>query len=232
MLPEYANGGSGPPPGRQSDDPNRPHIKEVWFAGSHSDMFVPSSTFNLSPLTRHRGGGNVPNLSLDRFGPALRWMMDEAQLCDLRVEPFERAWKGAEHNPSMKGLWKVLEYLPIRRLSYHTERHAFPNQDPQIPASNQILDTKQEDTSQLPARRRSPRVLRYSKDETERWWANLIFISYIFLMHLKASTLRQGASNPAWADDPWVRIRSYEERPWILPCRIVAGWLGVEEAER
>lgn len=35
FLPEYANGGLGPNP----EDPSpTPHTKEVWFAGSHSDM--------------------------------------------------------------------------------------------------------------------------------------------------------------------------------------------------
>ena len=31
FLPEYANGGSGPEPGRGD-------VKEVWFVGSHSDV--------------------------------------------------------------------------------------------------------------------------------------------------------------------------------------------------
>ena len=33
FLPEYANGGRGPPIGDNN-------VKEVWFAGSHSDMYV------------------------------------------------------------------------------------------------------------------------------------------------------------------------------------------------
>ena len=32
FLPEYANGGGEPGP--------HPQVKEVWFAGSHSDVYV------------------------------------------------------------------------------------------------------------------------------------------------------------------------------------------------
>jgi hypothetical protein len=34
FLPEYANGGGGPP----NRVPGKTDVKEVWFAGSHSDM--------------------------------------------------------------------------------------------------------------------------------------------------------------------------------------------------
>ena len=34
FLPEYANGGTGPPSGKDV----RNDVREVWFAGSHSDM--------------------------------------------------------------------------------------------------------------------------------------------------------------------------------------------------
>ena len=37
FLPEYAYGGLGPP--NESSIPGRPvRVKEVWFAGTHSDM--------------------------------------------------------------------------------------------------------------------------------------------------------------------------------------------------
>ena len=35
FLPEYANGGHG-----LSDPTTKGDVKEVWFAGSHSDMYV------------------------------------------------------------------------------------------------------------------------------------------------------------------------------------------------
>jgi len=34
FLPEYVNGGNGPGP-----EDNDERVKEVWFAGSHSDMY-------------------------------------------------------------------------------------------------------------------------------------------------------------------------------------------------
>lgn len=65
------------------------------------------------------GGGNVDNLDVDRFGPPLRWMLYEAINAGLHSKPFQTAkWADAEHTPSMTGIWKVFEYIPIKRLSY------------------------------------------------------------------------------------------------------------------
>ncbi|KIP02123.1 hypothetical protein PHLGIDRAFT_122743 [Phlebiopsis gigantea 11061_1 CR5-6] len=98
FQPEYVNGGKGP-----SKDAH--NIKEVWFAGSHSDI----------------GGGNTENLKSDGFGPPLRWILYEAMDFGLRVKPFKGAkWKPSEHHPSLVGVWKLLEYYPFRRLSYNT----------------------------------------------------------------------------------------------------------------
>ena len=36
FLPEYSNGGQGP--SSVNTETLRPHTKEVWFTGSHSDM--------------------------------------------------------------------------------------------------------------------------------------------------------------------------------------------------
>ncbi|KAL0948761.1 hypothetical protein HGRIS_008892 [Hohenbuehelia grisea] len=45
FLPEYANGGDGPKPA-QREDTDWSGVKEVWFAGSHSDMYVlPDASF-------------------------------------------------------------------------------------------------------------------------------------------------------------------------------------------
>ncbi|KAI0042219.1 hypothetical protein FA95DRAFT_1452598, partial [Auriscalpium vulgare] len=57
FQPEFVNGGSGP----REEDSGKCDCKEVWFAGSHSDV----------------GGGNISNLDLDQFGAALRWMSYE-----------------------------------------------------------------------------------------------------------------------------------------------------------
>ncbi|THV02703.1 WD40 repeat-like protein [Dendrothele bispora CBS 962.96] len=94
FLPEYANGGVGP-----SSEGN---IREVWFAGSHSDI----------------GGGNTENLKSDHFGPALRWMSHQAIDCGLKMQPHRGDFKSMKPRESLTGLWKLLEVLPIRRLSY------------------------------------------------------------------------------------------------------------------
>ncbi|KIP07890.1 hypothetical protein PHLGIDRAFT_56667, partial [Phlebiopsis gigantea 11061_1 CR5-6] len=63
FQPEYVNGGAGPERLPQSATQlERNRVKEVWFVGSHSDI----------------GGGNSDNITLDNFGPALRWMIYEA----------------------------------------------------------------------------------------------------------------------------------------------------------
>jgi hypothetical protein len=64
------------------------------------------------------GGGNMPNLDLNRFGPALRWMTYEAINSGLRTLPFTERWEEPRLNESLAGFWKVLEYVPFGRLSY------------------------------------------------------------------------------------------------------------------
>ncbi|EIN08082.1 WD40 repeat-like protein [Punctularia strigosozonata HHB-11173 SS5] len=103
FLPEYANGGAGP---SSSSAMSKGNIKEVWFAGSHSDI----------------GGGNSPNLEADQFGPASRWMSYEAQRWGLRLRPFEGKWRPFKPNPSMSLVWRIIEYLPVTRLSYRPDR--------------------------------------------------------------------------------------------------------------
>ncbi|KAL0960508.1 hypothetical protein HGRIS_005546 [Hohenbuehelia grisea] len=69
FLPEYANGGRG---AKNTDKASTGDVKEVWFAGAHSDI----------------GGGNVENIGLDKFGPALRWMTYEAISHGLKVKEY------------------------------------------------------------------------------------------------------------------------------------------------
>jgi hypothetical protein len=38
FLPEYVNGGLGPDASEHLDGSKRGDVKEVWFAGTHSDM--------------------------------------------------------------------------------------------------------------------------------------------------------------------------------------------------
>ncbi|KIP03889.1 hypothetical protein PHLGIDRAFT_218517 [Phlebiopsis gigantea 11061_1 CR5-6] len=96
FLPDYAWGGKGPPVGAGN-------VKEVWFAGSHSDI----------------GGGNTKTEhSILNAAPPLRWMMYEAIEHDLRIEPYRAVQSAVVHCPSMTAAWRILEVYPWRRLSY------------------------------------------------------------------------------------------------------------------
>ncbi|VDB86424.1 unnamed protein product [Peniophora sp. CBMAI 1063] len=106
FLPEYAHGGRSKGHGDHAD---ANHTKEVWFAGTHSDI----------------GGGNVENRSLDRTRPSLRWMFSEASAAGLHLDPLQLNRKDVEDikvNESLTGIfWWLLEYLPLRRLTYFAE---------------------------------------------------------------------------------------------------------------
>ncbi|KAK0434988.1 uncharacterized protein EV420DRAFT_1623710 [Desarmillaria tabescens] len=101
FLPEYFSKGSTPRFGRQPECTESTDVKEVWFAGSHSDM-----SLNLS---------RVP----------LLWMVKEASAAGLRFTSrnMESEWEqGNLHKAipikSLKGSWWFLEYVHITRLSY------------------------------------------------------------------------------------------------------------------
>ncbi|KIK52358.1 hypothetical protein GYMLUDRAFT_180225 [Collybiopsis luxurians FD-317 M1] len=98
FLPEYANGGAGP--GKR----NR-KVKEVWFSGSHSDI----------------GGGNIPNLERNHFGPALHWMEYEAVSWGLKMRHHQGEWSPVQPHNSMKGIWHCFELAFISRLSYEDQ---------------------------------------------------------------------------------------------------------------
>ncbi|KAF7972140.1 hypothetical protein HWV62_18876 [Athelia sp. TMB] len=82
-----------------------PHVKEVWFTGTHSDI----------------GGGNVSNPDMQRSSAPLLWMCYEAMSCGLKMTLHSVIWKweelGALHE-SLTGVWKVFEYIPFKRLTY------------------------------------------------------------------------------------------------------------------
>ncbi|KAI0039155.1 WD40 repeat-like protein [Auriscalpium vulgare] len=99
FQPELVNGGVGP----LDDNRGKGNVKEVWFAGSHSDV----------------GGGNNPNLKLRQFGASLRWMTFEGLSHGLRMKPFQGSqWQAFRPSPSLTGAWRVMEYIPFRQLSY------------------------------------------------------------------------------------------------------------------
>jgi hypothetical protein len=63
----------------------------------------------------------MPNLDLNRFGPALRWMSYEAISNGLRMLPFSKKWEKPKRNKSLTGFWRVLEFVPFSRLTYVSE---------------------------------------------------------------------------------------------------------------
>ncbi|KAJ8481649.1 hypothetical protein ONZ45_g15247 [Pleurotus djamor] len=93
FQPEYVNGGLGP---LLTDKGN---VKEVWFPGTHSDI-------------------NRLNTNLSNFTPSLRWMMFEAEVWGLRLIQAEGQWMVIHPKESLKGVWTLLECLPIPSLSY------------------------------------------------------------------------------------------------------------------
>ncbi|EIN07505.1 WD40 repeat-like protein [Punctularia strigosozonata HHB-11173 SS5] len=167
FLPEYANGGAGPVSSARGDATSgaagqpKGNIKEVWFAGSHSDI----------------GGGNTVNLNVDQFGPALRWMRHEATSCGLRVKPFRGTWRPFQPNLTMSLVWKFVELLPLRRLTYKTtpqsnseDSQRWPPHlsSPRIVMEGQLIHQSAFELGDYKPRARLPGQVTWSKDELLR----------------------------------------------------------------
>ncbi|KAG2757790.1 hypothetical protein P692DRAFT_20208195 [Suillus brevipes Sb2] len=125
FLPEYVYGGASArlksqlvPPLKDEhrreeeymEDHVRDHVKEVWFAGRHSDV----------------GGGKREKTgnALNFQDMPLLWMREEASDAGLLLHSPKVAFKYEDLNaPKMKGSltlpWWLLELLPIRRLCYN-----------------------------------------------------------------------------------------------------------------
>ncbi|KAH7928799.1 hypothetical protein BV22DRAFT_182974 [Leucogyrophana mollusca] len=77
-------------------------IKEVWFAGSHSDV----------------GGKNRPGKSSQAGNVSLLWMRQEASSSGLILKPTDIVWMPDDLDSgtsnSMSSAWKLVEILPIR----------------------------------------------------------------------------------------------------------------------
>ncbi|KIK95043.1 hypothetical protein PAXRUDRAFT_411019 [Paxillus rubicundulus Ve08.2h10] len=99
FLPEYVYGGQ--------TESAYGKVKEVWFAGSHSDV----------------GGGNTPNVDLRSGNISLLWMRKEADMAGLELEEPEITWLMKDLNntsvESLTGLWWLAEVFPLKRLKYH-----------------------------------------------------------------------------------------------------------------
>ncbi|KAF9227032.1 hypothetical protein BS17DRAFT_442811 [Gyrodon lividus] len=78
------------------------NIKEVWFAGSHSDV----------------GGRNQPGKSCHAGNVSLMWMRQEAAESGLVLKPTDIIWTPADldsgRSNSMSVGWSVLELFPIK----------------------------------------------------------------------------------------------------------------------
>lgn len=94
-----------------SPTPPQQDVKNVYFAGVHSDV-----------------GGGYPPAESGLAKVAFDWMMREAGLCGLDIDPValsrELQGTGAPPDPcgplheSLKGFWWFGEFLPIRRYSW------------------------------------------------------------------------------------------------------------------
>ncbi|KIJ94466.1 hypothetical protein K443DRAFT_12099 [Laccaria amethystina LaAM-08-1] len=126
FLPEYAYGGCATDPTtKPATEPLKPidntreskgtlpQTKEVWFAGTHSDI----------------GGGNVYNEEMDRSTPPLRWMIFEAGAAGLRTALFERELKDTEQINFIESLtwhWLFFEICPFKRLTFTRNENGKP----------------------------------------------------------------------------------------------------------
>jgi len=91
-------------------------IKNVWFAGVHSDV-----------------GGGYPPMKAGLAKISFDWMMREAAACGMLIDPSalkrEVHIEGAGPNPcadqeeSLKGGWRFVELIPVRRFNWTTKRH-------------------------------------------------------------------------------------------------------------
>lgn len=131
FLPEYAWGGVARNSTRRVEGKHTEqrsdllaHTKEVWFAGTHSDMLVECSAIiacHLIIFDINRGGGNVSNPNMDRGKPPLRWMYREAQSAGLRLKDTDLKLEWATLgviNESLTWVWQLFECFPIKQLSY------------------------------------------------------------------------------------------------------------------
>ncbi|KAG1769921.1 hypothetical protein EV702DRAFT_679221 [Suillus placidus] len=114
FLPEYVYGGmSNRPKSQSAQHPKgifkENDVKEVWFAGSHSDV----------------GGGNrkKSDNALDFHDMPLLWMREEALEAGLLLNPPKIAFRHEDlmHkiNDSLTLSWWPLELVPTRRLCYN-----------------------------------------------------------------------------------------------------------------
>jgi uncharacterized protein (DUF2235 family) len=91
-------------------------VKNVWFPGVHSDV-----------------GGGYPAAQAGLAKVTFEWMMREASCCGLEVDAKALAHElrgfgvapdpCADQHESLKGLWKPVELIPMRRYNWKTNKH-------------------------------------------------------------------------------------------------------------
>ncbi|KAJ7887895.1 hypothetical protein B0H14DRAFT_2498126 [Mycena olivaceomarginata] len=85
------------------------------------------------------GGGLKPDIAMNLSSVPLLWMENEAQAAGLRLEPRESGgvWDLNELqiedvHESLTGAWKLMEYLPITRLSFQTTEETTGKRIPNV----------------------------------------------------------------------------------------------------
>lgn len=92
-----------------------PKVMNVWFPGVHSDI---GGGYPFSPAESGLAMG------------AFKWMVTEAQSAGLKIDPAACQQLLADCSPnstavmheSLKGAWKVMEYLPARRFNWAKDK--------------------------------------------------------------------------------------------------------------
>jgi hypothetical protein len=128
FLPEYVCGGESYIAPSEKGDREHDSVKEVWFSGCHSDMYVRSFVLIVPLLlclmfVHTSGGGGQSNTELNNASVPVLWMGNEAFIAGLRLRPtrFEWDWdklRGSKPKESLTLPWRLLEILPVRRLTY------------------------------------------------------------------------------------------------------------------
>ncbi|KAG0694907.1 hypothetical protein DFH29DRAFT_298734 [Suillus ampliporus] len=187
FLPEYVYGGMSDRSNYQSvpsknEDPI--HIKEVWFAGSHSDV---------------GGGSRGTSDPLDFRDMPLLWMREEALEAGLRLDPPKVAFRHEDFEEpkitdSLTLWWRLLEGLPIKRLRYgnYNEDTSWP---PHLGRGRIILPGQKVHGSVL---------FRTDYRSQAIFWRNLQQWPEAMYWH-KASEERSSQLGPAWEQLPFKR---------------------------
>lgn len=82
-------------------------------------IYTYDAIFNLVVC---RGGGNQENLEMNYGAEPLIWMMDEARKAGLNLKPHNKeVGTYSEVTESLTGVWWLLEYFPLLRVSQQQE---------------------------------------------------------------------------------------------------------------